>query len=56
MGSCMTDLALIVLLRRAVLAAQLPDVAVLASDTHMQGLDILPLLLQISLQSKAQSP
>lgn len=51
----MTDLALITLLCRAVLAAQLPDVAVLASDTHVQGLDVLLLLLQLSLQSTAQS-
>ncbi len=45
----MTDLALIVLLRRAVLVAELPDVAVLASDAHMQRLDVFPLFLQLSL-------
>ncbi len=49
LGCCMTDLALVVLLRRAVLVAELPDVSVLASDAHMQGLDVLPLLLQLSL-------
>lgn len=50
----MTDLALVVLLRRAVLVAELPDVSVLASDAHMQGLDVLPLLLQLSLHDKTQ--
>ncbi len=33
---CMTDLALVILLRRAVLGAELLDVRVLASNAHMQ--------------------
>lgn len=32
----MTDLALVILLRRAVLGAELLDVRVLASNAHMQ--------------------
>ena len=45
----MAHLALIVLLRIAILAGELPDVSVLACNAHMQGLDVLLLFLCLSL-------
>ena len=45
----MAYLALIILLRIAILAGELLDVSVLACNAHMQGLDVLPLFLCLSL-------
>lgn len=51
----MAYLALVVLLRIAVLAGELLDVGVLARNAHMQGLDVLFLLLRLSLYMQRQT-
>ena len=48
------DLALIVLLRRAVLAAELFHIIVLTGNAHSQGLNVLLALLQLSLCYKGR--